>query len=219
VREERLIVVFDFETNSRKHADAVPVEVACLAIDPLSLKVVPGSEFETLMRPVDMNTLDDTEDKRKSLAVSGITRDMVADAPVVEAGIRRFHDHLKRLGGRKKVIPAGFNIMDYDLPIYDRLCQEFSLGKGGKNPNFATSVRFDAKEDVNRWFWQNGEVFDPSLDGLRDFLGMKSAGAHRAAFDVRQEAALVVKFLKLYTQIGKTVKFRGSCRANGGCIE
>jgi DNA polymerase III epsilon subunit-like protein len=220
VKAENLICVFDVETNGLDTDTCNVVEFACLFLDPKKLTVVPGSEFASLARPPVLETVDDTPKKVEALAVSGITRNDLRGAPVEEAVARAFAAHVKKVCGRKKAVPAGYNIENFDLPLYDRLCRQYGLTtKGGANPSFLTGLVLDMKQDVNR-FWYNDEekLTFPSFDNVRKFFGMSVERAHRAWFDVQQEAWLVVKMLNLYQDLRGRIHFAGSARGNGGFV-
>jgi len=226
VKIDNPIVVLDFETNGLDVNTLVPVEIACLALDPDKLTVIPGSEFQSLIRPHDMVTLDDTEDKRKALAVSAIPRDEIEKAPVVEAVVGAFVAHLKKLCGKKKAIACGYNIERFDIPLFDHLCRQYGhVGKDGRNKSFRGGVIFDLKQDINRLFFQCKRLVDPSFDGVRNYFGMTYGtkgtldAAHRAMFDVRQEAWLAAKMLNFYQSVRSRTVFTGTARATGGLIE
>jgi DNA polymerase III epsilon subunit-like protein len=207
------------ETNGVDPDTCDLVEIACVFLDPDTLSVIPGSEFESLARPENLDEVDDTEAKRKSLSVSGITKQDLAGAPVVGAVVRAFADHVKRVCGRKKAAPAGYNIVNFDLPLYDRLCRQHGLAdKDGRNKSFVTGLVLDMKEDVNRWFYNAPELHFPSFDNVRKLFGMSTDRAHRAMFDVKSEAWVLVKMLRLYQSVRPKVQFAGSAAASGGLI-
>jgi len=216
---ENLLVVFDFETNGLCIETLYPTEVACLALDPVKLTIVPGSKFHSLMRPEDLDTIDDTDEKKDSLKISGITKEILKDQPIIKVVITSFVNHIKKICGKKRAVPCGYNISNFDLPLLDKLCNDFKLaGKDGKNPCFLTGTIFDVKEDINRWFFQSDRLAFPSFDNVRKLTGMKMDGRHRADFDVAQEAWLVKKLLGFYKRNAPMVAFEESARLDGGML-
>jgi DNA polymerase III epsilon subunit-like protein len=216
---ENPLVVFDMETNGLDIDTCECVEIACVALDPNKLTIIPGSEFESLARPIDLDTVDDTDKKREALSVSGITKEMLRNAPVRPAVIDGFLKHIKKITGRKKAIPCGFNISLFDLPLLNRFCREQKLAdKAGNNPVFREGVIFDWKHDLFRWWFQDEKGPIPSFDGLRKFFGMSQEGAHRAYFDCLQEAWVTVKMLTLYQSLRPRVPFAGSAKNCGGVL-
>lgn len=213
------LLVMDFETNGLSVETCCPVQLACLALDPVSLRVIPGSEFDTKMRPVILDTVDDTEEKRKALEINGLTKEDLADAPEVSVGIKRFVEHVKGLNKKKVVYAAGYNLRNFDLPLLDRLCRDHGLAnKRGENPIFSRSAVFDLKDDIVRWFFAANDLNNISFDGLRRYFGLSSDGAHQAMVDVRQTAWMLTKMLRLYAELKPRIQFRGSAAATGGII-
>lgn len=216
---ENPILVFDLETNGLDKETLDIIEIACLAIDPYKLTVIPGSEFSSLCRPENIDKVDDTEKKIDVMKISGITKEELRKAPIDKVVLQAFISHVKKIGGKKKVVPAGFNISNFDIPVIDHMCRKFKLaGKDGVNPIFLTSFVMDAKEDINRWFFQSDRMTYTSFDNVRKLMGMSTKHAHRALFDVKQEAFLVVKLLSLYRNVSEKVNFENCASTNGGLI-
>lgn len=216
---DNLIVVFDIETNGLDIKTLDPVEIACVALDPNKLTIVPGSKFHSLMRPEDLESVDNTDEKKDSLNICKITKEMLKDEPITKVVISAFVNHIKKICGKKKAIPCGYNISNFDLPLLDRLCNDFKLGdKNGKNPCFLTGTVFDLKEDINRWFFQSDRLLFPSFDSVRKLMGMKQEGAHRADFDVAQEAWLAKRLLSFYKKNSPLVAFEGAAYSDGGIL-
>lgn len=216
---DNLIVVFDIETNGLDIKTLEPVEIACMALDPVKLTVVPGSKFHSLIRPENLDSLDDTDQKKESLSICKITKEMLKNEPITKVVISNFINHIKKICGRKKAIPCGYNISNFDIPLFDRLCNDFKLAsKDGKNPCFLTGTVFDLKEDINRWFFQSDRLLFPSFDSVRKLMGMKQQGAHRADFDVSQEAWLAKRLLSFYKKNSPLVAFEGSAELDGGIL-
>lgn len=217
---DNLLVVFDFETNGLNIDTLDPIEVACLALDPIKLSVIPGSQFCTLMRPEELDTVDNNDDKIEAMKKSGITKKDLETAPTAKVGITSFINHVKTICGRKKAIPCGFNISNFDIPLLDRLCKDYKLSdKNGKNPIFLTSFVMDTKEDINRLFFQSDRMSFTSFDNVRKLTGMCTKNVHRAMKDVQQEAWLTKRLLSFYRKIIPNIAFEESARADGGILE
>lgn len=203
------IVVFDFETWSLDTARCEVVQVACLAMDYRSLKVVPGSEFSSYIKPLDRDNFD-----QRAIDVNGITHAKVEDAPELEAVWGRFAEHVYRYNPRGKSpftapIPAGKNILKFDMPIYERLARKYKTTDSGGKPNlFHERIDFDVEADLRRWFGHTDEMENLKMDTLRKYLGLPKEGAHDALVDVRQTAMLLASFHGLYRKSGKRVKFK-----------
>lgn len=207
------IVVFDFETWSRFPEKCQVVQVACCAIDYVRLQVIEGSEFSTLIRPLDMNDYED-----QAIKINGLTPERVSAAPPLEVAWSRFAEHVRQFNPRGKSpfsapLAAGKNIRSFDLIISDRLCRKFKdVDKGGKPNLFHSRYSFDIEEDLYRWFGHTDELPSFAMDDIRPYFGLSSDGAHDALVDVRQTAQLLLRFLQLYRSMSKKVRFRESLR-------
>lgn len=213
-------VVFDYETNGLAINELDPLQLACLVIDLHTLTVVPGSLFNSYIRPADIEKMDDTPGKRRALEVNGITRDMVKDAPSLPAVTKAFRDHVKKFGsGPRERHAGGKNIRAFDIPILDRCCREAGIAaKDGTNGLFDNRVVYDIDDDMERWFRWTGIVENCRLDTIRTHFGMTFEGAHDASVDVRQEGWLLIKLLRLYRTLAERVSFAGSAASDGGLL-
>lgn len=194
--------------------------MACLVLDPVTLEVIPGSEFMTYMRPDDLNTVDNTPEKQRALSINGITRDKLANAPVWKVGFQAFASHLKRVvpsGGKPYAV--GKNIRNFDLPITNRVCRQLGLTTpGGNNQLFDHRWNFQIEDFAMPWLLWPGLVDSISMDALRAFFGMSQEKSHDALFDVRQTAWLFRKFVKFITAKASTVRFANAAAADGGLL-
>lgn len=216
----RLIFVIDFETNDLAIPTLFPLQLACVAVDPQKLTLVPGSQFDSFIRPADFAQLDDTPNKKKALEINGIAKAALEQAPGADAVVRAFRDHVKKFSrGAMRPYASGKNIRTFDIPILDRLCREAGIAdKDGRNPIFDQRVQFDIDDDLERFFRHTGIIPDIRMDTVRDFFGMTKDGAHDARLDVLQEGWLLVKFLRLYRDLAPRIPFAGAARANGGVL-
>ena len=80
-----IYLMYDTETGSRNPNTTQAIQLACIAIEPRSLEIIPNSEFESLIKPefdeIKCKELgiDPLEDQ--ALAVNGKTREELAKAP------------------------------------------------------------------------------------------------------------------------------------------
>jgi len=67
------------------------------------------------------------------------------------------------------------------------------------------------------WMWteNNKDIKSISMDSIRDWLGMSKENAHDALQDVKDTAAVLIKFMKLYRYYAPKVQFEKAF-ANGG---
>jgi DNA polymerase III epsilon subunit-like protein len=196
MRRLNAILVFDFETNGLDTRTCEPIQVAGMALDPVSLKPLPGATFESLMRPDNLDAIDDTPEKRKALEINGKSKRMLADAPAQSEVWRSFVAFVKQFNPRgnspfSAPLPAGKNIRAFDLPIARRLCETH------KTPwPFNDRESEDLEDHLRAWFDGSDELPDYKMDTIRKYFGLSMAGAHDALVDVKQTAMLIAFFRK-----------------------
>lgn len=205
-------LVFDLETGGKDVNTCQLLELAAVVVDPIAVKVLPETEFQTLVRPEDEATLDPS-----AMAVNKLDLNELREAPPAKVALSRFNDHIGRFfKGRTKSsfkapYPAGKNIRGFDLPILIRYFERFGMLAEDGNPKcFNRHWAWELEDDLFRWFGQTNILPNLGMDTVRDYLGLKKDGAHRAMTDVRQTAAILCKFIHLYRSLAPTVEFQGS---------
>jgi DNA polymerase III alpha subunit (gram-positive type) len=208
------IFVFDFETTGLSTMKDDPIQVAGVAIDPRSLEFIPGSEFNSLMRPVGVMTGDNNQieanwrSAQQALNINGKKRAELEKAPLPEHVWKAFAAHVRKYdgGGRaSKPIPAGHNIQGFDLLFYDRLNKQYKV------PDFFnTRTVLDTLNLCFLWFENLPEPENFKMDTLREYLGMSKSGAHDALVDTKQTGDLLIRFLKVHRFFAPKVMFKGA---------
>ena len=211
------IIVFDFETGSRNPHKTQPVQIAAVAIHGRKLTIQPGGYFESLIRPelddekaIEMG-VDPIDDE--PLAVNGKTREELAKAPSAKTVWKKFANFVNKYNWKKTPyfapIPAGYNIIGFDLPIVQRLCEQHGPvdKKTGKQTLFNKIHKIDMLDTVWMWMENNPDIKSLSMDSMRDLLGMSKENAHDAMQDVKDTANLMIAFMKLHRRIAPKVKF------------
>jgi DNA polymerase III epsilon subunit-like protein len=220
------ICVFDFETDGSDPSVCSPVQIAALMIDPISLEVVPDSEFNIFFKPEVLEQDAAYEYQTDILdfhaKVKGSSKDHVLkewlEYPAQSQSWKIFTEYLTKYHTRSSKknqfsapIPAGYNIHRFDLKIIDRLSKKY----GDTNKEGSTNIFFqrdvlDVMNLVFYWFEQNNDLKSYSMDNLRDYLGINKEGAHDALKDVKDCAEILIRFMKLHRNLGQKVKFKGS---------
>lgn len=212
------IVVFDLETDGVDTDKCEVVQVACLAINSRTLRTIPGSEFFSYLKPLNMDTV-----RAQGLAISGTTKEQLQNAPDRESVWKRFAEHVRKYNyGKTKTstrsapIAAGKNIIGFDMHIVERLCAQYGMtDKNGEQNLFNQYYRLDLEHDLYRWFGHCDELPNMKMDTIRKYMGMSTENAHHAMKDVKQESALVIKYLELYRNLFGRISFK-DCFAGTG---
>ena len=181
----RDIIVFDFETGGRNPMRCQPTQIAAIALDGRNFRL--KGEFNSMMRPI----IDDDEAiaadvdpiEEGALKVTGQTRAKLAKAPLPKGVWKKFCAFVNKYNWKGTPyfapIPAGFNILGYDMHIVNRLCKEYGPwdDKRQQQKLFHQIYKIDVMDDV--WLWTEGDpnVKSISMDALRERMGLSSDNA------------------------------------------
>ena len=210
----RDIIVFDFETGSRNPRRTQPTQLAALALDGRNLKL--KGTFNSEIRPILSDNkaievgLDPLEED--ALRITGKTREELKKAPTLRSVWKKFIQFVDQYNWKGTQwfapIPAGFNIVGFDMIIIDRLCKEY----GPYNTDREQQKLFHAiyKVDMmdNYFMWSEGDpsVKSISMDSLRDRMGLSKENAHDALQDVKDTANIMIKFMKTHRSVYRNLK-------------
>lgn len=211
----RDIIVFDFETGGRNPLRCQPTQIAAIALDGRNFRL--KGEFNSMMRPI----LDDDKALKAgvdpieegALKVTGQTRSQLARAPLPKGVWKKFVAFVNKYNWKGTPyfapIPAGFNILGYDMKIVDRLCKEYGPydDKREGQKLFHQIYKIDVMDDV--WLWTEGDpdVKSISMDSLRERMGLSSENAHDALQDVKDTANIFIKLQRSRRAVYRNMQF------------
>ena len=211
----RDIIVFDFETGGRNPLRCQPTQIAAIALDGRNFRL--KGEFNSMMRPI----LDDDKALKAgvdpieegALKVTGQTRSQLAKAPLPKGVWKKCVTFVNKYNWKGTPyfapIPAGFNILGYDMKIVDRLCKEYGPydDKRESQKLFHQIYKIDVMDDV--WLWTEGDpdVKSISMDSLRERMGLSSENSHDALQDVKDTANIFIKLQRSRRAVYRNMKF------------
>jgi DNA polymerase III epsilon subunit-like protein len=220
------ICVFDFETDGSDPKSCSPVQIAAIMVDPISLSIIPDSEFNIFFKPEVLENDDNYKYTTDILdfhaKVKGCSSDDVLKSwykyPQQNQSWNMFTNYLDKYHSRtsKKSqfsapIAAGYNIHRFDLKIIERLSQKYNNVNKEKNSDlFFPRDTLDVMNLVFYWFERNNELKSYSMDSLRDYFGISKDGAHDALKDVKDCAQILIRFMKLHRSLADKIKFKNS---------
>jgi len=210
------ICVYDWETDGVNPNECNPVQLGAIIIDPRKLSFVEGAEFVSDMRPPGIDEPEYFEAHKSTIEWHAkIQKCSVQDvlerwkaAPQQEQVWNTFtswlsghHSKQSRQSKFSAPIRAGYNIEDFDDIITLRLATKYGdIEKDGTMKIFHPRDRIDMLRHV--WWWFENQI-DPAsytMDSMRQYLNINAnAGnnlAHDALQDVKDEGAMIMKFLK-----------------------
>ena len=213
----RDIIVFDFETGSRNPQKTQPTQIAAVVIHGKSLKIKKSGTFNSEIRPILDDDkaielgLDPVEDE--ALAITRKTRKALAKAATPKFVWKKFAKFVAMHNWKGtpwfNPIAAGYNINNFDLPIVQRMCDEYGPvdKKTGKQSLFHPIYKIDLMDTVWMWLENNPDVRSISMDSMRDLMNLSKDNAHDALQDCLDTANILVKFMKLHRTLSPKVKF------------
>lgn len=216
----RDIIVFDFETGGANPLTCQPTQIAAIAIHARKLEIQPGGMFNSEIRPI----IDDEKAiaagvaplEEKALEITRKTRDQLSKAPPPKIVWNKFAEFCNQFNFKKTSftapIPAGYNINGYDMPIVQRMCEQYGPidPKNGSQKIFNPIFKIDLMDHIYCWFENNQDVKGYSMDYLRDYFGISKDNSHDALQDVKDTANILIKFLRLQRNLLKKIKFEKS---------
>lgn len=205
------ICIFDLETGGLDWATSPVLEVAGKAYDARTLEPIAGKrgEFSSLMRPEKTDKIE-----QKALDVNHITREEIEKAPEEKVIWPMFCEWVKSFNPKGSnytaPIAGGKNIRGFDMLFVDRLCRQYKYcDKNGKQNIFSNRTMIDLEDFLFYWFAHKpGEMKDFKMDTCREYFGLSSVNAHRAACDVAQTGELIIRFMKLHRHLSEKVTFK-----------
>lgn len=233
------ICVYDFETDGANPEVCEPVQIASCIINPTTLEIMENSEFSSFMRPEGVDDDDYYEKNRDTIIwhaknyvdnfgdLSANEQEEEAkkihqkwkDSPTQKQVFGEFFTYLKKYHTTQKrqtmftaPIAAGHNIRNFDDIIMKRKCLDHGMvnPKSGDVKIFHPRDSIDIKELAFLWFESLAEPARYNMDELRSFFGMPLHGAHDALNDIRDEARVIQRFMRLHRATAHRVKFKGS---------
>ena len=210
----RDIIVFDFETGSRNPHKTQPTQLAALALDGRNFRL--KGTFNSEIKPI-LNDekaieagLDPIEDE--ALRITGKTRTELHKAPSLKSVWNKFTKFVDQHNWKGTQwfapIPAGFNIVGFDMVIINRLCKEFGPydSKAERQKLFNMIFKIDAMDNVFMWTEGDPSVKSISMDSLRERMGLSKDNAHDALQDVKDTANIMIKFMKTHRAVYQNLK-------------
>jgi len=216
-------VFLDFETGSKNKYKTQPTQLAAVALDGRTGKIIKGSEFCSFIKPIfdpsECKKLGIDEIQDEALEITKITVEQLETAPDIKTVWKSFCEYVERYSvGKGKwdaPVMCGYNIEGFDKEIIRRIAgvKPYNLGPFDKEYQECTLFhpidRIDIMKDVQQWTRFNTSIRSVSMDSMRTYFGMKKEGAHNALVDVKQGAAILEKFFDLYKNISPLIKFQG----------
>lgn len=151
-----------------------------------------------------------------ALKVTGKTREQIDRAPELKSVWTKFVAFVQQFNYNNTSffapVPVGYNIVNYDLIIINRLCKD--LGpfdeKSKRQKLFNQIYKIDMLDNVFMWTENDHNVKSRSMDAMRERMGLSKENAHDALQDVKDTANIFLKFLRTHRSVAKNLKIDGA---------
>ena len=179
----------------------------------LKLKGTFNSEIKPILNDDEAMNLGLDPIQQEALNKTRKTREALATAPELKTVWKKFVAFVEKYNWQGtsffSPIPAGFNIIGFDMVIINRLCEQF--GPYDKNSNkqklFNQIYKIDLMDNVFMWTEGDPNVKSISMDSLRERMGLSKDNAHDALQDVKDTANIMIKLMKTHRAVYKNLKF------------
>jgi DNA polymerase III epsilon subunit-like protein len=200
--DSRNICVFDFETVSSDPQTTEICQIGACILHRITFKVL--DTFESLMKPDNFDMVED-----EALEINHLTREQLTAAPEASIVFHSWADWIKKWNTSKSKtsygnpVPCGYNIVGFDLPIFDRYCKKYGYWDEKQNrQNLLNSYHhFDVFQHVWLFARTNRDLPNLKLTTVAEYMGIPKeeieAGAHNAMWDVEVTAKIATKFFRL----------------------
>jgi DNA polymerase III epsilon subunit-like protein len=215
-------IVFDFETGGRNPHTCQPTQLAAIALD--GRRLTPKGVFNSEIRAV----VDDEKAiaaglgplEEEALKITGKTRESIDNAPELKVVWKKFVSFVEQFNYNGSSffapIPVGYNIINYDLLIINRLCKDLGPWDEKRTTQklFHQIYKVDMLDNVFMWTENDANIKSRSMDAMRERMGLSKDGAHDALQDVKDTGNIFIKFLKSHRAAARNLQIDGSF-ANG----
>lgn len=199
--------VLDWETSSKNKYKCQPTSLSAVMMSARKLEVMPNGIFNSLVRP----ELDDAKAlalgmdplTEEVLKLTHLTREQLAEAPIESVVWDNFCCWLKQFSESPNQwdfpILCGYNIINYDCAIIDRMCQKYGPWDETYQSQklFHPLYKVDLLQEVFK-YTENMKINSNnsiSMDSVRKWLGINGEGSHASLKDVFDTAFLMRKFI------------------------
>lgn len=220
------ICVYDFETDGPDPHTCEPIQLAACIIHNITLEIVPDSEFMIHMKPSKLSDESYYAEHKSTIEWHAKNKNTTPQEvfekwqtyPERKFGWEHFVQYLLKYNKDQSKksqwtapIRAGANVRNFDNIIIDRLASQYgNISKDGKQNIFWPRDTIDIIEMSFYWFENLPEPGAYNMDTLREFFGIPATNTHDALQDVKDEAWIIQRFLKLFRKEAPKVTFKGA---------
>jgi len=211
MRNDKFLLVYDYETSGRDPRKVGITQIAGVIIHPQTLEILDEFNRDNI-KPRETDLIEDEAFKITRKNKDEILKNGHDPKIIWPEWVNFIKQYNPKMSGFMAPIPCGFNIDGYDSVLTERYAEEYGPWDTKKDQQCLMSnfMSFDVMRMNFWWHRNNHDLADLKLDTYRDYVGMSKANAHDALQDVKDTAAIIVKYLRLYSELGKKIRWKGA---------
>lgn len=212
---KRNILVFDFESGGRNPNTCQPTQLAAIGLDGRTLKPM-GSFVSDIWAETDDEKATAAglhPIEQEALDVTGATRERIAAAPKLKTVWPKFRQFVDKLNYKGTAffnpIPAGHNIINYDMKIINRICKELGPwdDKRDEQALYSPVYKIDLMDNLYMWMENDPDTKSVSMAATLEKLKLSDEGAHDALVDVENTVKILTRFMETHREVYRKLRF------------
>jgi len=207
----------DLETSGLNTQSCQITQICAIILNPRTLRIEPNGIFNSEVQPI----FDDEKAiaagwgpvEQKALDVTRKTKEGLMQAPpfkIVWEKYLQFHKKFNPTRSAYKApIPVGYNIINFDLPIMERLCQKYGPTYKERGSLLNPLHRYDVFDMFFGYTESDPKIQNTKLKNAADWMGIAvdENSLHDALTDVKVTANIFVKLMHLQREVAKQTDF------------
>jgi len=224
-------ICYDFETDGLPDSNGFDnvnaIQLSSTIIDPLTLDIVPDSEFNCYIKPDEADSDGYYERHKSTIDWHCRNKEINIDEmlKIVNEGVpekiawsnfveylSKYHAKGKRKDKWTAPIPTGENNIAFDNEIIKKYCKKYgNLDARGDVKIMCMNKTIDMKQ-IYLLFFQHLDNPPNSLsaDNVYDWLGIDTSARHDSLVDIRQLSQVFIRFAKYFSKVASGSNFQGS---------
>jgi len=199
------IVIWDIETGGFKKEDNGLAEIAMIVID--SETLLEKDRYECVIAPYEQPSGEMSTYNPKALEVNGLTMKQINNGIPAKQAVKEIKEFCAKYkktmkGGQGKLIPAGHNLVGFDIPYLTFFLEIFKV----KYSDLFHPLAIDTMLWTRLKWTRDGSIANHKLGTACDMAGVALVDAHRAMNDVEGNAELVRHFIRSMRQQGQVTQ-------------
>lgn len=209
--------ITDYETSSLNTQTCQITQICTIVLNPRTLRVEPNGIFNSEIQPIW------EEDRaiaagwapveQKALDITRKSKEKLNESPpfkIVWEKYLQFHKKFNPTRSAYKApIMVGYNIINFDMPITERLCQKFGPTYKDRGALFSPIHKYDVFDMFEGYTENNPTIQSQKLSDAAKWMGIKvdENSLHDALTDVKVTANIFVKLMHLQREVAKQTDF------------